>query len=528
MATPAAQPIYQRYTAGSCILDVTCQPMALSRWTDRPVVEQLTFKLWLQPLDLGDVTGDPVLIAEGDRTAFREITQYFQQQTRRVLAIATLNRLSAPSPAESSAEPPASLRLQQPLGFLQLSDINAVLSECEQAVRSLPIDLQLAPSSAVSNVVSLAAARRARPSSARPRRRNTSMWASSAAAALFVVGLTTTLITKNPTLNEVSITSESAVPDSQSESSAAGNAPNDAAPQTTESLDPQAEDRSEVGATSATQSETNRPENDAPVPTRPSARGSESATAVPPNTSAPVPADSPAPSQPAPPVPESTGEAGPVEGINDSEKVPGDADSSAVTDESDAGAAAPEGSFSLPTRPARARIESASPPVASDAGNAEENEVAVDDTPAAQTESASPVSPVPEVARARPPRIFVPPADSDEPLLSPEGITAESAIPEASVSASTVDVIGRVQTYFQQRWQTDPEGSLTYRLQLSVSGEVVSFIGLDDRSQVERDRLLPTNAPPTFTLPSTTDGEPPDLVFRVVLSQDGSVEVSPF
>ncbi|MEO0768418.1 MAG: hypothetical protein AAFY72_03140, partial [Cyanobacteria bacterium J06649_4] len=88
---PAARPIHQSYTAGSCKLEVVSQPSALSQWTARPVAQQLTFKLWLQNTNISSANGlennDLTLVAEGDRTTLQTITQYVQTKTRSTLAL---------------------------------------------------------------------------------------------------------------------------------------------------------------------------------------------------------------------------------------------------------------------------------------------------------------------------------------------------------------------------------------------------------------------------------------------------------
>ena len=88
---PAARLTQQRYSHGSCTLEVSFQPSALSQWHPRLVAQALTFKLWLEGLappegDAVDAAGAEaetevetasILIAQGDRATLEAIAQNF-------------------------------------------------------------------------------------------------------------------------------------------------------------------------------------------------------------------------------------------------------------------------------------------------------------------------------------------------------------------------------------------------------------------------------------------------------------------
>ncbi len=212
MAAPADPPISQRYTAGSCTLSVEWTRSPLSQWSECPIVSQLTFELWLETKaalgedslarDSSNDSSRRSIVATGDRTELQAITRYFQYQTRSLLALSQINLTTADKRPEQaqSRQPPQSLQITSPLGYLQICDISTVLSQFERRVNILPVELGM-PSAAPSNVVSLFPSKKAIPPkrsryrTQSPQRRqsgNTKIWASSAAAALFAVGLTTT------------------------------------------------------------------------------------------------------------------------------------------------------------------------------------------------------------------------------------------------------------------------------------------------------------------------------------------------
>ncbi|MEO0852415.1 MAG: hypothetical protein AAFY15_02770, partial [Cyanobacteria bacterium J06648_11] len=240
---------------------MTSQPAALSQWTARPIAQDLTFKLWLQAADAAslsgteaegsvtaahatdsdldgdvdldadvteaDVTEGLTLVAEGDRITLQTLTQYIQQKTHSSLALVALKRDRAPTPPA----PPPFLRLNAPLSYLQLCDLNTVLSQYEQSATVLPVDLAvedlaadletLAAASrtqAAGNVISFDARRKSSSRSGRQsasviaaKKRKRLVWASSAAAAVFAVGLTSTLWSRDPSLQQSAL--ESAAPE---------------------------------------------------------------------------------------------------------------------------------------------------------------------------------------------------------------------------------------------------------------------------------------------------------------------------
>ena len=152
------------------------------------------------------------MVAEGDRAALLEISEYISQQVRRRLTV-----VHSGSPQTDLAltakqlSTPTSLQYTEPLGYLALCDLNSVLQQCEQQSAILPVELPTvsasdivnkptvvavnSPSNASSNVIPISMARRRV-------RRGPAVWASSAAAALLAVGLTTSLWTRTQSGSE--------------------------------------------------------------------------------------------------------------------------------------------------------------------------------------------------------------------------------------------------------------------------------------------------------------------------------------
>ncbi|MEO1791145.1 MAG: hypothetical protein AAFR25_02840 [Cyanobacteria bacterium J06629_19] len=554
MASPAARPYSQCYTAGSCTLDVEVQPSALSQWSARPIAQTLSFQLWLD--DESAATESKAarqLIAQGDHTDLRSLTHYFQQQTQSVLAIATIsahfnnrNRLAA------NTSPPQCLQRTAPLSYLQLCDISTVLDQHQQSTKTLPIALAATASkSEPSNVIPISAAQQqttqTNPRQANPRarsanrRKRISVWGSSAAAALFAVGLTTTLISRDPSLKETNVASD-AIPEAQEES-----APLDEENQSDSAVvepSPSAADTpedstaTETDRNSPTASEQN-PQVDTSDPSRrPSPNSAtetpsrildsvtaDSGTAGnrPPRTPASNTEQTPEDSPVSPPATASTRPEAPPAGVSPAEEsdddrafTPPPTDTPReTTGGASRGADFPPPAPSSPTpssqEPAQQRqvpadiarsrqpsAESAIPEILVE-GETSPDAPARDDAPADQAPAAEPPA---SIARAR-----LPEALSQEP--SPD---------------STVITINQVRSYFQQRWQSTETESLSYRLQLNAAGEIVSFIGLDDVSQMARDRILPTGQSPIFNNPPPTN----ESVLRIQLMSNGVVEVTPF
>ncbi|MEL6552005.1 MAG: hypothetical protein AAFQ63_00890 [Cyanobacteria bacterium J06621_11] len=610
MASSATQPISQRYTAGCCRLDVSFVPSALSQWSERLIVGELTFHLWMVASEdvkdsdsevsdsdtavVSAVSGSfeneqATLLAEGDRTQLREIAQYFQARTRSVLALSTLN--APPSHAPEPIQPPSGLQLTQPLGYLQLCDVTTVLTQYAQAAMLLPAmtssetlhqrsteqtssdETSTAQTSNddIADVIPLDTVRRA--SDARPRsgllndtaatrarrnvtrrksgaRRQRGMWASSAAAALFVAGLTTTLISRDPTLQDVSITSESAS-ETQQEVVRSGEGDID---------DVAASDRAAIEA------ERERAPNADPSDRIPSDAEGETTGRTPsalPDSASGQRSFPPADTEALPPrstvgraptVPAERTEADrdlqealPQE-PGSQESLPQGADVSESVQPAQVPVVEDEASdsdqaFSLPTG-------SQSPPAGASAGasrrGAVDGPVVFGDSSSDSDnslESRSESSPERSVtARSAPPaeateEATEPTADSlDDSLATdapPEALSLPSpasppmpeaaAAPASEPSELSLDVGVQIQSYFQQRSQLSDTRPLTYRLQLSETGEVASFVGLDEVSQAERDRLLPADNSPTFSVGNAVTPR----AFRIVFSQNGVVEVSP-
>lgn len=93
----------------------------------------------------------------------------------------------------------------------------------------------------------------------------------------------------------------------------------------------------------------------------------------------------------------------------------------------------------------------------------------------------------------------------------------------ADVQTDESNTIAQVQRYFQAQWQAsaqDVQLPLAYELQLSKSGEVISFAGLSNTAQAYGDRLL---SPTPLTFSNSAD-EP--LTLRLMITVDGIVQVS--
>lgn len=130
------------------------------------------------------------------------------------------------------------------------------------------------------------------------------------------------------------------------------------------------------------------------------------------------------------------------------------------------------------------------------------------------------------------------PADAD-PDGDDEFSTAASSPPVSPAASGEADTIAQVQSYFKARWQPPRSGlqaPLAYQLRLSASGEVITFAALSEAAQAYRDRLLPTDQPPTFPMapsPESTDRRTAQsasdgLTLRLVLTADGQVQVYKF
>ncbi len=451
MATPADQPISQRYTAGTCTLNVEWQPSPLSQWSDRPIASRLSFELRLQTeadsgIDKAEDTPRGQVLAQGDRDQLQAITQYIQNQVRSTLA---LTQISSASPKNRHQ----SLQLSDPLSYLQLCDINTVLSQFEQTASILPpglSDTPEVPPISPSKVIFLEATRRTRPPQQR-NSRNPKIWASSAAAAVFAVGLTTTLWSRDLALKPVNTATDSTEPTAPAEvlEEARPSDENEASSNPSVTGDREESQNLSQSATEPAPTETRRP------PNRPAAE---------------EPADT------------------------------------STTDTS---------TEDLAGRSPAAVPETDRPDISQPAGSAASSSTA--------SSSATPPSTAARQSEALIPELSEP--------------AATSAIPESNpiVSPEAQRVVGQVQRYLQQQWQSSGGGPLasplTYRLQLSDVGDVVSFTALDETSVAYRDRLLPLESSPTFaTAPSAENPQAlaSELDLRIIVNRNGVVEVSPF
>lgn len=127
-------------------------------------------------------------------------------------------------------------------------------------------------------------------------------------------------------------------------------------------------------------------------------------------------------------------------------------------------------------------------------------------------------------ADERAPALPTPFAARQPTASAPEDARAQtSAAADAALQAEALDIIAQVQSYFQARWQASDQAvqlPLAYQLQLSSTGEVISFTGLNDAAREYRDRLLPAD-PPTFSRSADEA-----LTLRLTLTADGLVQVT--
>lgn len=475
MAMPSVQSVQKRYTASSCTLEIDWQLSALSQWYPKPVAQDLRFKLWVNS-DQGDASAtssaaNSVLVAEGDRATLQAISQYISQQVCEILAVATpLAKRMAPligrdrSATLQVTPRPPSLQLTQPLSYLLLCDLNSVLHQCEQATSTLPValspsllpSLSDAPSTPkASNVIPFDALRRSI-------RQQPAAWASSAAAALLAVGLTTTLWPSYQTSSEPSATAD------------------------------QEPGFSQTGRT--------RPEPNSDL----SATDPDADTVAKPNLDI-----NPAPLNNASP---STSE----NSIRPSKletKQP-NTSTAATAGQSQSAAGSPATSPAEPAAkvPPAASETTVSPPIPPESNNAlsqtPQNEPESFDTERANTPALS------SALEAAPP----PPSATESARQRDPGRASERA-PEAdtATSSSTADpamlsleptAIAQIQRYFQAKWQEsgiELSEPLSYNIQLSATGEVVSFTALSGAAETYRDRLLPNDRPLRFSFKRTTE-----------------------
>ncbi|MGC1306657.1 MAG: hypothetical protein WA885_05465 [Phormidesmis sp.] len=462
--------IQQRYSAGGCVLAVSFQPSALSQWYPKPIAQDLTFKLWLT-FEAEETFGNeslPTLVAEGDHTALQALSQYFQQQVQASLVIANPNSRidrSAPQPGY-----PPSWQSQRTLSTLQLCDLNTVLTQCEQTICALPIALSIADSG-----TSLSAAPSASATSAQsqqsPRRnvipfrsRRSTLWASSAAVALFAIGLTTALWPR-PSNQELSTSPNSTLNELEVNESEVNESEVALSPEPPVAADTILKPPNKDSGTAAEDPQTASPESE-------NARVNQPGTAPPPSLSDSLP--------------------------NSSEDL----------------SAAPV------TPPPKEKIATPAPPSTS-AGRATAQREAEALPELSESADSAADGDLAEPFAANAPAPAGPPNARQQSPMRVES-QAEAGIERINSEAA---VIAEVKAYFEAQWQSierAAQTSLMYRLQLSESGEVISFVAVNQAAEAARDRLNPTANSPTFS----PTGSNTDLVLNVVLTANGQVQVS--
>jgi|GEM_PF-3225384 len=487
---PADHPLQKQYTAGSCRLNVELHPSAISQWYPQPVVQNLHFKLWLlaSAANTAEIEGSEItemqLIAEGDRAALQEISQYILQQVQSRLVIAQVNQRSAMGPRSTLRDCPAYLKLPEPLSYLTLCDLSSVLHQYEKTTALLPIaEPSFTSEPRLTNVVPITSARR------RPL-----LWASSAAAAVFAIGLTTSLWTQpQPSLSPASSELADLDQDSrQTESNDLADNP------TADSLGGEPTGSSPAGSSPAGSSSAGSSPADngeiarssTPDLSRTERRRSETAV---PNVSQPSAALEPESSQ---------------------SKRPSSETSRASLPNADESSPSPTNTPSIsaaPPAPAAAQSEINSEPQRLSGGPSENRATAeteaLTEAPAADT--------APEtVRRANPSRIGNQTGNPEN--MAPATITAQPQL----------NTVNQVQRYFQSKWQAqgaDLLEPISYEIQISTNGDVVSFSALNDAAQQYRDRLFPTDV--QFTLEPSAPYRTTGLSLRLNILPNGQVTV---
>ncbi|EDX84674.1 hypothetical protein S7335_2371 [Synechococcus sp. PCC 7335] len=528
MAIPTANPMKQRSTAGSCILEVTTRPSALSQWSDRLVADSLTFKLWLADgavdPNANEARGVPRLVAEGDGTVLQSITRYIQIRTRQTLAVPALGGLSSnnSSSSDSSSDDPSNsdssstrtsayppeFEYPQPLSYLQLCDLNTVLTQYEQTVVTLP---PIAPEQLSENVILLQPVRdnRVDPStnvirSPRKLRKRMRLWASAAATALAAVGLTTALWSRESTLQEVATADNVTIRADVSE------------PETVQLLEQaQADDISpdsslDTSSNALPDSSPNFSSNSSPnLPL--SDDETQSAKALFEDTQPDVSSNI------------SSGQT--AQSLSRTQVGLGDNSALPSTDESATLApsapqtltAAPSPTSTeqdlaqnqteiLPTTPSPAIAEFGASRLAEQSEEVPRIEMLEETTSAADINSAEGEA--------------VLGSDPNDSARS-TAIAVPNDLPPAELALQSMPIVSQVQTYFQQRWQGGSEGILLYELRLSDTGDILSFTAFSEAAEQQRERILPSTARPSFATSSESDS----LILRVILSDDGTVQV---
>ena len=158
--TATATLLTQRYDSPTARLDITGRALALSQWSDRPVVQVHRFHLWLHPGD-GD-GGEPEAGVEiqGDRAQFLKLQAAVQAYVADTLRTFPPGFNHPATATETAPDLPTftpqgltghqvqlgSLRTQTgastvTLGAVQLADLAQVFAQLDQQVRLLPVAL---------------------------------------------------------------------------------------------------------------------------------------------------------------------------------------------------------------------------------------------------------------------------------------------------------------------------------------------------------------------------------------------------
>ena len=526
MAPSAAPLTKQRYTAGNCTLNLTLQPSALSKWYPQQIAQQVAFELWMA----NAASEEPMLLAKGDRTLLQAITRYIEHRTQATLTVGQManNTVGQPRSTTSTATAaqtipplPANVQLPQPLSYLQLCDLSSVLAQSEQAAKTLPVSLDITP---------------AVPAKRPPKSRNNLLffptgrraaWASSAAAALFAVGLTTTLWNS----------SNSPEPASVAETDLAN-------PETTGNSDDRlrlkkpTENELSAGLPSSTARNSTplgQPAPRLPVPaTRPPSSGDQSASAPSNQSEGSVSPNSPAPASPSPSRSTTSAEQSIPQNspagssIRESASVPGQgaADNSNGTNApqeetlpentSQDNASANESAdasedITVATAPAPAIARSPDNALDRKITNAEQSAVEPDN------ESLGPAALSDQSAEADLPDLESAPSQAAARRLGSET--------EGAIATQESETLTQVQNYFLGQWNAENNLSapLSYQLQLSSLGGIVSFSAITEGGDVYRDRLLPDSSI-TFP-PSNSAALANGLTLKITVTPDGQVQV---
>lgn len=161
--TATATLLTQRYDSPTARLEITGRELALSQWSDRPVVQVHRFHLWLHPGNEDDAASAAGVEIQGDRAQFLSLQAALQAYVADTLQTFPPS-FNSPPPAtgtEATLEVPTftpqgltghqvqlgSLRTQTgantvTLGALQLADLAQVFAQLDQQIRVLPVALR--------------------------------------------------------------------------------------------------------------------------------------------------------------------------------------------------------------------------------------------------------------------------------------------------------------------------------------------------------------------------------------------------